>query len=843
MGSSMIRRPRWHSLGAIALLGASSAFAATDLSITKSSRGGVRPGDDLVYTIVVTNGGPDAVTDAMVADPTPAGLAFVSNAGDCTTPFPCSLGAISAGQTRTIAATFTVPAGYSGPDPIVNTAVVSSSTTDTNPANDAATAETAITRVAGFFALPPCRVVDTRGATGVPLGGPPLDAGAARRFPVRKQCGLPDNADAVSYNLTVTAPTGAGDLRIYPGGTSAPLASAINYLAGQTRANNGIVPLGADGSIAVQCDQASGIVEMILDVNGYFASTDSVPTASGSRVSVRPAPEVEINFDNVVASGGTAAQVIEFADNRAGAVDQDLRAFFPPGSPFRALLPSVIVPSFVTPLGKGGPSGPPTFLLSVIDSTATFARTAEFHGREDFRLGWDPPCRVPGDPTQEPRTFYARDPRLGEPSLVEEVAFGGPAFVDISSGCGSNKGSGWNFSLYLTARDTRTPLQIATYMLQGMQDALGALAPFIIDGTVASQLGAQVGAAIAALGSNPAAALSGVNNVIEIVDSNPGAFQNSTRNVAGELVGRALSARYMIQKLVPLGAIVEFPIPTAASLTTEVTTGPDGNLWFGEGIGRIGRITPAGTISEFFMQTSDGIPGTITGGPDGNVWFALWVRNRIGRITPSGVVTEFPLPTPNSYPRSITAGPDGNLWFVERDGNKVGRSTPSGVITEFPIPTAGSMPQGITAGPDGNLWFAENAGNKIGRITTTGVITEFTVPTANSGPGDITLGPDGNLWFTEWSVSRIGRITPGGVFTELPLPPGARCQSITAGADGNLWVTDPLGNELWRITPAGALTGFPVPTSGADLWGITAGPDGNVWFVERVGNKIGRIVP
>lgn len=181
MGSSMIRRPRWHSLGAIALLGASSAFAATDLSITKSSRGGVRPGDDLVYTIVVTNGGPDAVTDAMVADPTPAGLAFVSNAGDCTTPFPCSLGAISAGQTRTIAATFTVPAGYSGPDPIVNTAVVSSSTTDTNPANDAATAETAITRVAGFFALPPaawstpaapraCRSVGPRWTRGRPAG-------------------------------------------------------------------------------------------------------------------------------------------------------------------------------------------------------------------------------------------------------------------------------------------------------------------------------------------------------------------------------------------------------------------------------------------------------------------------------------------------------------------------------------------------------------------------------------------------------------------------------------------------------------------------------------------------
>ena len=87
-------------------------------------------------------------------------------------------------------------------------------------------------------------------------------------------------------------------------------------------------------------------------------------------------------------------------------------------------------------------------MLSVIDTTAVFSRTAEFHGLEEFRLGWHPPCVVPGDPTQEPRTFYAASPRRTSPCLEEEAE--GPIFVDISSGCGSNKGSGWNFSLYLT---------------------------------------------------------------------------------------------------------------------------------------------------------------------------------------------------------------------------------------------------------------------------------------------------------------------------------------------------------------------------------------------------------
>jgi len=73
----------------------------------------------------------------------------------------------------------------------------------------------------------------------------------------------------VSLNVTVTQPTGAGDLRLYPAGQSAPLVSTINWVAGQTRANNAVAALSATG-LAVQCDQASGTVHLILDVNGYF---------------------------------------------------------------------------------------------------------------------------------------------------------------------------------------------------------------------------------------------------------------------------------------------------------------------------------------------------------------------------------------------------------------------------------------------------------------------------------------------------------------------------------------------------------------------------------------------
>ena len=70
----------------------------------------------------------------------------MSNTGDCTTAFPCTLGVVPAGATRTITATFTVPLDYSGPSPIANVTDVSSTTFDTNTANNTATVETTLNR-------------------------------------------------------------------------------------------------------------------------------------------------------------------------------------------------------------------------------------------------------------------------------------------------------------------------------------------------------------------------------------------------------------------------------------------------------------------------------------------------------------------------------------------------------------------------------------------------------------------------------------------------------------------------------------------------------------------------
>lgn len=122
-----------------------------------------------------------------------------------------------------------------------------------------------------FFPLTPCRIVDTRNASG-PSGGPALDGNGARRtFVLAGSCAVPADAKTISANVTVTQPAAAGSLTCFPGNAIPTGTTTIAFRAGQTRANNTMLYLATDGagSIGVQND-ASGSVHFIVDVNGYF---------------------------------------------------------------------------------------------------------------------------------------------------------------------------------------------------------------------------------------------------------------------------------------------------------------------------------------------------------------------------------------------------------------------------------------------------------------------------------------------------------------------------------------------------------------------------------------------
>jgi sugar lactone lactonase YvrE len=177
-------------------------------------------------------------------------------------------------------------------------------------------------------------------------------------------------------------------------------------------------------------------------------------------------------------------------------------------------------------------------------------------------------------------------------------------------------------------------------------------------------------------------------------------------------------------------------------------------------------------------------PSLIAAGPDGNLWWTD-TAGFVGRITPTGVITKFaagitdPL---NSQPFGITAGPDGNVWFTESGTDRIGRITPLGLISEFSTGiTTNSVPGQIVAAPGGNLWFSEVGLGQLGRITTAGVVTEFSASfPAGSAPGEIAIGPDGNLWFTQFGGNRVGRFNLPGA------PPPAQAGPTTTALQSSL---------------------------------------------------------
>jgi hypothetical protein len=130
---------------------------------------------------------------------------------------------------------------------------------------------------AKFYTIPPCRVADSRLSGNLTYGGPAYAAGEQRTITITDNSwnpchSVPVSAKAVALNVTVTSSSADGHLRLFPAGDGAPLASTINYRAGQTRANNAVIPLSYDGrgSLTVGVYQAAGGIHVILDVNGYF---------------------------------------------------------------------------------------------------------------------------------------------------------------------------------------------------------------------------------------------------------------------------------------------------------------------------------------------------------------------------------------------------------------------------------------------------------------------------------------------------------------------------------------------------------------------------------------------
>lgn len=119
-----------------------------------------------------------------------------------------------------------------------------------------------------FYALTPCRVVDTRNANSV-NGGPKLVSGR-RNFTVRGVCGVPSGAKAVSLNVAVTGATSNGYLTLWPSNLAQPTTATINFTTSDPALSNGAIVGVSTNAQDLAVYNATSSVHLILDVTGYF---------------------------------------------------------------------------------------------------------------------------------------------------------------------------------------------------------------------------------------------------------------------------------------------------------------------------------------------------------------------------------------------------------------------------------------------------------------------------------------------------------------------------------------------------------------------------------------------
>ncbi len=128
--------------------------ASAALRLAQTGPAAALAGDSLVYTLTVTNAGPDAASGVALSDALPAALTsptVTTTAGTCSIAagtLSCALGTLAGGGTVTVTVTGTLAASASATS-ISNTAPVSSSTDDPNPADNTATVVTTVAALAG----------------------------------------------------------------------------------------------------------------------------------------------------------------------------------------------------------------------------------------------------------------------------------------------------------------------------------------------------------------------------------------------------------------------------------------------------------------------------------------------------------------------------------------------------------------------------------------------------------------------------------------------------------------------------------------------------------------------
>jgi hypothetical protein len=154
--------------------------------------------------------------------------------------------------------------------------------------------------------LVPARLLDTRTSLG---GSPTMTAGQTINLQVTGKGNVPaTGVSAVVLNVTATHPSAAGYLTVFPAGITAPLASNLNFVPGQTVPNRVIVKVGTGGQVSLF--NGPGTTDVVVDVGGWFTDGSDATATGGQFTGLTPARVLDTRngtggFSTPVGGGAT----------------------------------------------------------------------------------------------------------------------------------------------------------------------------------------------------------------------------------------------------------------------------------------------------------------------------------------------------------------------------------------------------------------------------------------------------------------------------------------------------------------------------------------------------------
>ncbi|HET9210825.1 MAG TPA: hypothetical protein VFR03_10535 [Thermoanaerobaculia bacterium] len=111
---------------------------------------------------------------------------------------------------------------------------------------------------AGPVTVPPCALLNAS-----------LRSDVRRTVAVAGACGVPAGAKQAILKLTVSQPTGKGNVRLYPGNVTASPTGILRFNPGVTRSAGFTVPLGNGGIALLPFVAGNGTVRVTIEIDGY----------------------------------------------------------------------------------------------------------------------------------------------------------------------------------------------------------------------------------------------------------------------------------------------------------------------------------------------------------------------------------------------------------------------------------------------------------------------------------------------------------------------------------------------------------------------------------------------